>query len=149
VKAVGLVEHEEESADEITQQHGELRSAPGMRQNEEQRIQRMLQNRVTTKFSDTTSLERRWAMLRGEIERIEAVAGPPSEEPSVSFANVFLFVAGKTHFACGNHRCEASQCRVERLDDVLRTSPSSCCYLASRGPCWLVGGADLSTFQPS
>src|SRR5260370_7666468 len=87
LKAVGLVEHEEEAADEITQQHSELEARLVNAQNEEQRIQRLLQNR-DDKFSDPGSLERQVAMLRGEIERIQAERY--SSGSRVSFANVFF-----------------------------------------------------------
>jgi uncharacterized small protein (DUF1192 family) len=85
IKAVGFVEHEEEAADEITQQHGELEARLVNAQNEEQRIQRLLQNR-TEKVYDYGSLERQVGLLRTEIERIESERLASGSR--VSFANV-------------------------------------------------------------
>jgi len=51
LKGIGLVQHEEKAADEITQQHSELEARLVNAQDEEQRIQRILQNR-DDKFSD-------------------------------------------------------------------------------------------------
>src|SRR5271168_488561 len=87
LKGVGVVEHEEEAADEITQQHSELEARLVNAQNEEQRIQRILKDR-DDKFSDFGSLERQVTILRGEIERIEAERSASSSR--VSFANVFI-----------------------------------------------------------
>src|SRR5438309_11830202 len=87
LKAVGLVEHGEEAADEITQQHSELEARLVNAQNEEQRIERLLRNQVD-KSIDPASLERQVAMLRGEIERIETERYASGSR--VSFANVFF-----------------------------------------------------------
>jgi uncharacterized small protein (DUF1192 family) len=85
LKAVGFVEHEEEAADEITQQHGELEARLINAQNEEQRIQRLLHDRAE-KVYDYGSLERQVALLRTEIERIESERVASGSR--VSFANV-------------------------------------------------------------
>src|SRR5260370_9794287 len=87
IKAVGLIEHEQENADEITQQHSELEARLVNAQNEVQRIQRLLQNRVD-KSNDPASLERQVSLLRSEIERIEAERHASGNR--VSFANVFF-----------------------------------------------------------
>ncbi|HEV1993944.1 MAG TPA: DUF4349 domain-containing protein [Candidatus Acidoferrum sp.] len=87
LKAVGLVEHEEEAADEITQQHSELEARLVNAQNEEQRLRQLLQNRVD-KSSDPATLERQVSLLRGEIERIETERSAFGSR--VSFANVFF-----------------------------------------------------------
>ncbi|PYU61756.1 MAG: hypothetical protein DMG56_12955, partial [Acidobacteria bacterium] len=71
LKAVGFVEHEEEAADEITEQHGELEARLVNAQNEERRIQQLLKNRIE-KTNDQGTLERQVSLLRSEIERIES-----------------------------------------------------------------------------
>ncbi len=70
LKAVGVVEHEEEAADEITQQHSELEARLVNAQNEEHRILQLLQNR-TEKANDSGTLERQVSLLRSEIDRME------------------------------------------------------------------------------
>ncbi len=68
LKSSGRVEHEEESADEITQLHGDLEARLINAQNTEQRLQRMLQN-PPAKGTDTVMFERQLMALRAEIER--------------------------------------------------------------------------------
>jgi hypothetical protein len=58
-------------------------------QNEDQRIRRILQNRQD-KFTDWTSPERQVALLRGDIDRIQAERY--SSESRVSFASVFFLL---------------------------------------------------------
>jgi hypothetical protein len=93
LKTVGLVEHEEEAVDEITQQHSELEARLVNAQNEEQRILQLLQNR-NDKTSDSASLERQVALLRSEIERMQSERY--SSDSRVTLANVSLS-PGRTH----------------------------------------------------
>ena len=131
LKAVGLVEHEEESADEITQQHGELEARLVNAQNEEQRIQRMLQNR-DDKFSDTTSLERQMAMLRSEIERIEAERSAFGSR--VSFANVFFSLREERTSPAETIGAKLRNAGLSGLNDALESISVILLFLASRGP---------------
>jgi len=71
LKSIGRIEREEESADEITQQHGDLEARLVNAQNSEQRLERMLEN-PPAKGSDLTAFERQLATLRAEIERMQA-----------------------------------------------------------------------------
>ena len=70
LKSIGRVEREEESADEITQQHGDLEARLVNAQSTEQRLKRMLEN-PPAKGSDLTVFERQLATLRAEIERMQ------------------------------------------------------------------------------
>jgi hypothetical protein len=131
LKAVGLVEHEEESADEITQQHSELEARLVNAQNEEQRIQRILQNR-DDKFSDTTSLERQVAMLRGEIERIEAERSAFGSR--ASFANVFFSLREERTSPAETIGARLRNAGLSGLNDALESISVILLFLASRGP---------------
>ena len=131
LKAVGLVEHEEESADEITQQHSELEARLINAQNEEQRIQRILQNR-DDKFSDTASLERQVAMLRGEIERIEAERSAFGSR--VSFANVFFSLREERNSPAETIGAKLRNAGLSGLNDALESISTILLFLASRGP---------------
>jgi Domain of unknown function (DUF4349) len=71
LKSVGRVEREEESADEITQQHGDLEARLINAQNTEQRLQRLLEN-PTAKGSDLAVFQGQLAALRAEIARMQA-----------------------------------------------------------------------------
>src|SRR6266404_4744445 len=131
IKAVGLIEHEEEAADEITQQHSELEARLVNAQNEEQRIQRMLQNR-DDKFSDTTSLERQVAMLRGEIERIEAERSASGSR--ASFANVFFSLREERTSPAETIGAKLRNAGLSGLNDALESISVILLFLASRGP---------------
>lgn len=129
-KGVGLVEHEEEAADEITQQHSELEARLVNAQNEEQRIQRLLQNR--DKFNDTTSLERQVAMLRGEIERMEAERY--SSGSRVSFANVFFSLREERTSPAETIGAKLRNAGLSGLNDALESISTILVFLAGRGP---------------
>jgi hypothetical protein len=131
LKAVGLVEHEEEAADEITQQHSELEARLVNAQNEEQRLQRILQNR-DDKFSDPGSLERQVAMLRGEIERIQAERY--SSGSRVSFANVFFSLREERTSPAETIGAKLRNAGLNGLNDALESISTILLFLASRGP---------------
>ncbi len=131
LKAVGLVEHEEEAADEITQQHSELEARLVNAQNEEQRIQRLLQNR-DDKFSDSASLERQVAMLRGEIERIQAERY--SSGSRVSFANVFFSLKEERTSPAETIGAKLRNAGLSGLNDAFESISTILLFLAGRGP---------------
>jgi hypothetical protein len=131
LKAVGLVEHEEEAADEITQQHSELEARLVNAQNEEQRIQRLLQNRDDKSY-DPGSLERRVAMLRGEIERIQAERY--SSGSRVSFANVFFSLREERTSPAETIGAKLRNAAVSGLSDALESISAILLFLAGRGP---------------
>ena len=131
LKGVGVVEHEEEAADEITQQYSELDARLVNAQNEEQRIQRILQNK-DDKFSDFGSLERQVAALRGEIERIEAQRSASSSR--VSFANVFISLREERASATETMGAKLRTASVGGLNDALDSFSSILLFMASHGP---------------
>lgn len=131
LKGVGLVEHEEEAADEITQQHSELEARLVNAQNEEQRIQRILQNR-DDKFSDFGSLERQVAMLRGEIERIEAERAASGNR--VSFANVFFSLREERISPAETIGAKLRNAGLSGLNDAFESLSTILLFLAGHGP---------------
>jgi hypothetical protein len=133
LKAVGVVEHEEEAADEITQQHSELEARLVNAQNEEQRIQRILQNRDDKdKFNDIGSLERQVAALRGEIERVEAERSASSSR--VSFANVFISLREERTSAAETMGAKLRTAAIGGANDALDSLSSILLFLAGHGP---------------
>ena len=131
LKGIGLVEHEEEAADEITQQHSELEARLVNAQNEEQRIQRILQNR-NDKFSDFGSLERQVAILRGEIERIEAERSASGSR--VSFANVFFSLREERTSTAETIGAKLRSAATGGLNDALDSLSSILLFMAGHGP---------------
>ncbi len=131
LKSVGLVEHEEEAADEIAQQHSELEARLVNAQNEEQRIQRLLQNR-NDKSYDPGSLERQVVMLRSEIERIQAERY--SSGSRVSFANVFFSLREERTSPAETIAAKLRNAAASGLSDAFESISTILLFLASRGP---------------
>ncbi len=131
LKSVGLVEHEEEAADEIAQQHSELEARLVNAQNEEQRIQRLLQNR-NDKSYDPGSLERQVVMLRSEIERIQAERY--SSGSRVSFANVFFSLREERTSPAETIWAKLRNAAASGLSDAFESISTILLFLASRGP---------------
>jgi len=131
LKAVGFVEHEEEAADEITQRHGELEARLVNAQNEEQRIQRLLQNR-TEKVYDYGSLERQVALLRSEIERIESERVASGSR--VSFANVSFSLREERTPVAETIGAKLRSTAISGLSDAFESISTILLFLAGRGP---------------
>jgi hypothetical protein len=131
LKAVGLVEHEEEAADEIAQQHGEIEARLVNAQNEEQRILRLLQNQ-NDKTGDFESLRRQVTMLRGEIERIQSERYASANR--VSFANVFFSMREEHTLPAETIGAKLRNAAVGGLSDAFESISAILLFLAGRGP---------------
>ena len=140
LKAVGLVEHEEEAADEITQQHSELEARLVNAQNEEQRLQKLLQNRPDKSY-DSESLARQVALLRGEIERIETERSASGSR--VSFANVFFSLREERTSPAETIGAKLRNAGLGGLNDALESISTIALFLASRGPLLVLWAALL------
>jgi anti-sigma factor RsiW len=90
LKALGHVENETQSGEEVTQQHADLVARLKNSRETEQRLQAILVQR-TGKISDVLSVEQEIARVRGEIEQMEA--GQKNLEQRVDFATVDLKLA--------------------------------------------------------
>jgi uncharacterized small protein (DUF1192 family) len=102
-------------------------------QNEEQRIQRILQNRDDKdKFNDIGSLERQVAALRGEIERVEAERSASSSR--VSFANVFISLREERTSAAETMGAKLRTAAIGGANDALDSLSSILLFLAGHGP---------------
>lgn len=131
LKAVGLVEHEEEAADEITQQRSELEGRLVNAQNEEQRILQLLQNRGD-KDNDPAALERRVALLRGEIERMQTERY--ASVSRVSFANVFFSLREERASPAETIGAKLRNAGLSGLNDAFESISTILLFLAGRGP---------------
>jgi uncharacterized small protein (DUF1192 family) len=131
LKAVGLLEHEEEAADEITQQHSELEARLVNAQNEEHRILQLLQNRGD-KSNDPAALERQVGLLRSEIERIETERSAFGSR--VSFANVFFSLREERTSPAETIGAKLRNAAVGGLSDAIESISTILLFLAGRGP---------------
>ena len=100
-------------------------------QNEEQHIQRILQNR-DDKFSDFGSLERQVATLRGEIERIEAERSASTSR--ISFANVSFSLREERTSTAETIGAKLRSAAVGGLNDALDSLSSILLFVAGHGP---------------
>jgi hypothetical protein len=109
LKSIGRVEREEESADELTQQHGDFEARLLNAQNTEQRLQRMLQN-PTAKGSVCSNVnwppfERKLSVCRRNARRLTTV-------PS---SRAFSFPRGRKCHRLQSplaRNCETQRCTV-------------------------------------
>ncbi len=131
LKGVGLVEHEEESADEITQQHSEIEARLVNAQNEERRLVQLLQNR-SEKTIDPSTVERQVSMLRGEIDRIQAELY--SFGSRVSFCNVLFALREEHTLAAETIGAKLRNSAVSGLSDAFESVSTILLFLAGRGP---------------
>jgi flagellar motility protein MotE (MotC chaperone) len=90
LKALGKVEKEFQSGEEVTQQHADLLARLKNSRETEQRLQAILEQR-TGKVKDVLEVEQEIARVRGEIEQMEAEQ--KSLEHRVDFATVNLSLA--------------------------------------------------------
>ena len=130
-KSVGLVEHEEEAADEITQQHSELEARLVNAQNEEQRILQLLQNR-SDKAYDPGSLQRQVSLLRGDIERMQTERY--SSGSRVTFANVSFSLREERTPVAETIGAKLRAAAVSGLSDASESISAILLFLAGRGP---------------
>ena len=87
LKSLGRVEHENQSGEEVTQQHADLVARLKNSRETEQRLQAILIQR-TGKISDILEVEQEIARVRGEIEQMEAEQ--KNVEHRVEFTTVSL-----------------------------------------------------------
>jgi len=93
LKSLGKVEHEEQSADEITEQRADLEARLANAQNSLRRLEELLKKQ-TYPDGNVPDLERRIAGVRDEIHKLEAER-LASERRSL-FANVLLSLKEET-----------------------------------------------------
>jgi len=130
LKTVGLVEHEEEAVDEITQQHSELDARLVNAQNEEKRILQMLQNRNDK--DDSVSLEHQVALLRSEIERMQSERY--SSDNRLTLANISLSLREERTPVAETIGAKLRNAAVGGLSDAFESISAILLFLASRGP---------------
>jgi Domain of unknown function (DUF4349)/Putative zinc-finger len=90
LKALGHVENEAQTGEEVTQQHADLVARLKNSRETEQRLQAILVQR-TGKISDVLSVEQEIARVRGEVEQMEAEQ--KNLEHRVDFATIDLKLA--------------------------------------------------------
>jgi hypothetical protein len=90
LKSLGRIENENQTGEEVTQQHADLVARLKNSRETEQRLQAILLQR-TGKISDVLAVEQEIARVRGEIEQMEAEQ--KGLEHRVAFASIDLSLA--------------------------------------------------------
>jgi hypothetical protein len=139
LKALGRVESEDQSGEEVTQQHAGLMARLKNSRETEQRLQAILLQR-TGKISDVLAVEQEIARVRGEIEQMEAEQ--KSLEHRVEFATVNLTLA-EEYKAQINSPSPSISTRLHNglvggYRDVLETVVSIILFFAEYGPTLLL-----------
>jgi len=148
VKALGRVESESQSGQDVTSQYVDLQARLANARNTEQRLTDLLRNR-TGKLSDVLEVEQEVDRVRGEIEQMEAERKNMSNQVSFATLNATItedyqaqlqVVPPSTSTRLGNAAVEGYRSMV---DGVL----SLALFLLSNGPSLLLWGAVL--FMPA
>jgi hypothetical protein len=139
LKALGRVESEAQSGEEVTQQHADLVARLKNSRETEQRLQAILVQR-TGKISDVLAVEQEIARVRGEIEQMEGEQR--SLEHRVEFATVNLTLA-EEYKAQINSPSRSISTRLHNAlvagyRDVLETVVSIILFFAEYGPTLLL-----------
>ena len=143
LKSVGRVEREEESADEITQQHGDLEARLINAQNTEQRLQRLLEN-PTAKGSDLAVFQGQLAALRAEIARMQA-EGQAFDNRAV-FSSVFFSMREEVSSPAVTLGAQPRNAAVHGFSDAASSLSGILIFAMNYGPSLLLWAAIL--FSP-
>lgn len=146
LKALGHVENENQSGEEVTQQHADLVARLKNSRETEQRLQAILVQR-TGKISDILEVEQEIARVRGEIEQMEAEQ--KNLEHRVDFATIDLRLSEeykvKLESAAPSFSTEFHNALVNGYRNVADTLVALILFFAEYGPILLFWIALLGT----
>jgi hypothetical protein len=140
LKSVGRVEREEESADEITQQHGDLEARLINAQNTAERLQRLLEN-PTAKGSDLAVFQGQLAALRAEIARMQA-EGQAFDNRAV-FSSVFFSMREEVSSPAVTLGAQPRNAAVHGFSDAASSLSGILIFAMNYGPSLLLWAAIL------
>jgi hypothetical protein len=135
LKSIGRVEREEESADEITQRHGDLEARLINAQNTAQRLQRLLEN-PTAKGSDLAVFQGQLAALRAEIERMQA-EGQGFDNRAV-FSSVFFSMREEVSSPAVTLGAQLRNAAVQGFSDAATSLSGILIFAMNYGPSLLL-----------
>lgn len=146
LKALGHVENENQSGEEVTQQHADLVARLKNSRETEQRLQAILVQR-TGKISDVLEVEQEIARVRGQIEQMEAEQ--KNIEHRVDFATIDLRLSEeykvKLESAAPSFSTEFHNAMVNGYRNVADTLVALILFFAEYGPILLFWIALLGT----
>jgi Domain of unknown function (DUF4349) len=134
LKALGKVEREEQTADEITQQRADLEARLVNAQNALERLQAILGK--GGKIHDLVEVQRQLASVNAEISRLEAER--VSSEHRVIFAQVLFSLREEVKPPARSIAAEFQNAALAGLSDLVGSLSAIALFLISRGPVTLL-----------
>lgn len=140
LKAVGDVERDEESADEIAQQHGDLEARLQNAQNNERRLEQWLKD-SSDKGAALAPFEQQLSVLRGEIGRLEEERR--SYDDRAVFSNVYFSMREEKVAPAVTFGAELRGAAISGLSDAFHALAGVLLFCVNYGPSLLLWAAFL------
>jgi uncharacterized small protein (DUF1192 family) len=139
LKSVGRVDRDEESADEVIQQHGELEARWQNAQNNVHRLERMLKEKSAT--PSLALLQQQLGQMRSEIERLEAERR--ALENRGIFSNIYFSLSEVHVTPAESFATQLRGAALAGLSDAMRTISAILIFCVNYGPSLLLWAAIL------
>lgn len=140
LKALGDVERDEEAADEVVQQHGDLDARLQNAQNNERRLQQLLKD-SSDKGAAIVPIEQQLSLLRGEIGRLEAERRA-SDDRAV-FSNIYFSMREERIAPGVTFGAELRSAAVAGFTDAFHAISAILLFCMNYGPSLLLWAAFL------
>ena len=140
LKSLGDVEHDEESADEIAQQHGDLEARLQNAQNNQRRLQQLLKD-SPNQVGGLVSIERQLSLLRSEIERMEAERR--NYDDRAVFSNIYFSMREEKITPAESFGAEIRSAAITGFSDAFHTLSAILLFFVNYGPSLLLWAAFL------
>jgi Domain of unknown function (DUF4349) len=134
LKTLGNVEREEQTADEITQQHADLEARLKNAQNTLARLKDMLQQ--GWKAGDPASVQRQISAVNGEIARLESERASTARQ--VTFAQVLFSLREEIVPPTESFAAQFRAAALAGFGDALSNISAILLFVISRGPALLL-----------
>lgn len=138
LKAIGDVERDEEAADEVVQQHGDLEARLQNAQNNERRLQQLLKD-ASDKGTAIAPVEQQLSLLRGEIGRLEAERRAPDDR--AVFANIYFSMREERLAPGVTFGAELRSAAIAGLSDAFHSISAILLFCVNYGPSLLLWAA--------
>ena len=140
LKALGDLERDEEAADEVVQQHGDLDARLQNAQNKERRLQQLLKD-SSDKGAVIASIEQQLSLLRAEIGRLEAERHD-SDDHAV-FSNIYFSLREERLVPGVTFGAELRSAAVAGFSDAFHAISAILLFCVNYGPSLLLWASFL------
>ena len=141
LKAVGDVERDEEAADEIVQQHGDLEARLQNAQNAERHLEKLLGDRPAMAAPLSQLQQQQLVQLRGEIDRLRAER--QTYDSRAVFSNIYFSLREERVPPVETFAAQLRSSATNGLSDVLRVLSAILLLCVNYGPSLLLWAALL------